>query len=49
MTTSLRIQVASFSLAALVTLATLAGLNGLAHSNSPDSAQLASVVATQSA
>lgn len=49
MTTSLRIQVASFSLAAIVTLATLAGLNGLAHSNSPESAQLAKAVATQAA
>lgn len=49
MTSHLRIQVASISLAAIVTLATLAGLNGLAHSSSQDSAQLAKAVAGQAA
>ncbi len=49
MTSTLRIQVASFSLAAIVTLATLAGLNSLAHSSSQDSAQLAKAIATQAA
>jgi hypothetical protein len=47
MTTQLRIQIASFSLAALVTLATVMGLNSLAHSTGQDSAQLAKAIATQ--
>ena len=49
MTSPLRIQVASFSLAVLVTLATLVGLNSLAHSSSSDSAQLPKAVAAQAA
>ncbi len=49
MTSNLRIQVASLSLAAIVTLATLVGLNSLAQGSGADSAQLATTVATQAA
>ena len=48
MTTSLTTRFASFAIAAVMTIAMLAGVNGLAVSDAPD-ALLARVAATQAA
>jgi predicted short-subunit dehydrogenase-like oxidoreductase (DUF2520 family) len=48
MTTSITHRLASFAIAAVLTVATLAGINGLAVSDAPD-ALLARVAATQPA